>query len=295
MLRKLLADFGMDCSPSQNGSWINLQCPFCGDKSQHLGYNLVEGFWSCFRCGAHREYETIAALLNQNITESRRTCDKYRIEKSGPICFGALERATGHPRGCTGVKLPYGTGKMTKRHREYLHGRHFDPDKLEAEWGLVGTGPIGPFSHRIIIPIEQDEKLVCYTSRDFTERAKAKYKTCPDTEASIPIKSCLYGLDRCESNSVVITEGPTKVWRLQKNTVCTFGATTSTTQIQKLSRFKKVYILFDEDDAGEKGADILAHALVILGVQTEIINIGIKDCAELSQKDADDLIRELSE
>jgi DNA primase len=182
---------------------------------------------------------------------------------------------------------------MSDRHRNYLKTRNFDPNQLEQDWGLLGTGPVGPFAHRIIIPIIQSGKLVCYQGRDITGKSPMRYKSCPDDKAILPIKSCLYGLDQVTGDSVVVTEGPTKVWRLGAGSVCTFGATVTDNQVGILKQFKRVFLLFDEDEAGEEGANGLAHRLVVLGTNCMVVSAGIKDAAELSNEDAKELMNSL--
>jgi DNA primase len=179
---------------------------------------------------------------------------------------------------------------MTDRHREYLKTRRFDPDRLERDWGLLGTGNLGPFAHRIIIPIVQGGKLVCFQGRDISGKAASKYKSCPDDKAVLPIKSCLYGLDKVRGDSVVVTEGPTKVWRLGSGSVCTFGATVTSQQVKTLTRFRRVFILFDEDEAGADGADKLSRQLAVLGSHCCIVTAGVKDVAELSDREAAELM-----
>ncbi len=274
----------------ENGEWISICCPFCGDHKFHLGYSRERGNWNCFKCGTHRTYETVAALLNISIHQAADVCKQYGTPTRTRIpTDDALQANVGR---VSAVKLPYGTGPMASRHRDYLQSRGFDPERLETEWGLLGTGPVGSFSHRIIIPIEQGGKLVCFQGRDITGKSNKRYKSCPDTLAVIPIKNCVYNIDLATQNSVVITEGVTKVWRLRKNAVATFGANVTDQQMLLLKQFRRTFILFDEDEAGEKGAHILAQRLSVLGVHPEIVTTGIKDTAELSDADATQLMGE---
>jgi DNA primase len=168
---------------------------------------------------------------------------------------------------------------------------------LEAEWGLLGTGPLGEHKFRIVIPVEQGGRQVCYQTRDVTGRAKAKYLSCHDADAVVPLKSCLYGLDKCAGNNwVVITEGPTKVWRLGTGAVATFGATVSDEQVAALTRFERRVIIFDHDEAGMDGAARLANQLAVFGGQTEALWIqGVRDVAEVNDGDALRLMRHVAE
>jgi hypothetical protein len=245
----------------EDGEWISICCPFCHDRKFHLGYSREQGNWTCFRCGPHRSYETVAALLNISIHQAADVCKRYetptrtRTPTDDPLQANVGRVST--------VKLPYGTGPMQDRHRDYLRSRGFDPERLEAEWGLLGTGPVGSFSHRIIIPIEQGGELVCFQGRDITGKSNKRYKSCPDTLATVDIKNCVYGIDKVKGDTVCITEGAAKVWRLGPGSVATFGAVVTDTQLLLLKRFRRRCIIFDGDDTGREKAAELAARLVM--------------------------------
>lgn len=289
-LIQLLDDHHIEYRGSDS-KWISLACPFCykGDGKFGLGWSGTA--FNCFKCGRLGQFEVIAALLDQTLARAAKTLSKYRGHtKTIPRHLDGVGRnLTTVPT----VILPYGTAKMTARHQNYLKTRNFDPNQLEQDWGLLGTGPVGPFAYRIIIPILYKERLVCYQSRDITNKSKMRYKTCPDTEAIQPVKDCLYGIDKVPGDSIVVTEGVTKVWRLGPGSVATFGALTSDAQVKLLISFKKIFILFDEDRAGQDGAAELAWKISVFGLLPIIITVGIKDVAELSNADARGLMKDL--
>lgn len=295
-LARLLDDHGIERRDGTTGEWINIACPFCyrGDGKFGMGWNGA-GF-SCFRCGKQRRGDVVAALLRISVPDALKTLDRYRGDITpGP---GVLTRSRGvcHAKtGGLGVQLPWGSGPMGERHREYLRNRRFDPERLEREWGLLGTGPgRGPFALRIILPVVQGGRTVCYQGRDITGRASAKYKSCPDTVATVPIKDCLYGLDRVQGDTVVITEGAAKVWRLGPPAVATFGATVADTQLLLLNRFRRQIVLFDGDDAGRNNGERLVARLALFrdGVSFYRLPDGVGP-DDLSDADAAALMREL--
>ena len=251
----------------------------------HLGWNGMA--FSCFRCGRHGRIEVLSALLDLTLSKTAQTLLKYEGHIKSPSSrLNAVERDLSR---VLAVKLPYGTTLMTDRHRDYLQTRNFDPHRLILEWGLLGTGPLGEFKHRIIIPIiDGDGQTVCYQGRDISDRASAKYKSCLDKDAVVPIKSCLYGLNKCQGQDwVVITEGPTKVWRLGPGSVATFGVVVTDNQLQTLKQFKRRTIIFDHDEAGMRGADELAGRLSVFGGETQSLSIfGVTDVADISEDDA---------
>jgi len=289
-LLQLLNDHNVEYREGSRG-WIQLPCPFCykGDGVFGLGFN--NGF-TCFKCGKLRVWETIAALLDIGLSDAANICRKYEGDTKTTIhTLNAVQREI---TAVSTVKLPYSTAPMTKRHHNYLEQRNFDPDYLEAQWNLLGTGVVGEFKHRIIAPIYQDKELVCYQGRDITNKASAKYKSCHDEDAVIPIKSCLYGIDKCKDDWIIITEGVTKVWRLRTNATCTFGTAVTDAQLLRLSKFQRRYIFFDADEAGREGADNLAGRLSVLSGRTEICLVpGIDDVADIPQEDVNEIVKDI--
>ncbi len=290
----LCADHGIDYR--ENGNFVNMPCPFCykNDGVFGLGYSTTTGGFYCFKCGKLNRWETVAALLSISIHQAADVCKQYEAPtKARSAPDDALQANVG---GVSTVKLPYGTVPMTDRHKDYLRARNFDPERLEAEWGLLGTGPIGSFSHRIIIPIEQGGKLVCFQGRDITGKSNKRYKSCPDTLAAIAIKNCVYGIDRVKGDTIVIVEGAAKVWRLGTPAVCTFGAVVTDAQLLVLKRFRRRCIVFDGDDTGREAAAKLAQRLVVLGGSVFCYDLpdGVGP-DDLSNEDARGLMKDITQ
>ncbi|MFA5377436.1 MAG: hypothetical protein WC455_16915 [Dehalococcoidia bacterium] len=300
-LEWLLTDAGIqaDLLPSTNGMWQNLPCPFCGGSKRHLGCPTNGGNFFCFRCGSHPEGEAVAALLGVSLTEARRLCREHRASEGHRKDLSAGPRAARVPRISTlETRLPYGTGPMADRHRTYLRSRNFNPDQLKRDWGLLGTGNLGPFAHRIIIPIVSHitNTLCCYQGRDITNKSSMRYKSCPDALAAVPIKNCVYGIDKVEGDLVVVTEGAAKVWRLGTPAVCTFGATVTDAQVLLLRRFRRRVVLFDGDDTGRAQAQMLAARLSLFPGVTEVVELpGPGGPDDLTDLEARELMAELAE
>jgi len=285
-LMSLLNDHGVEYTEGNNG-WINLHCPFCYKGDGVFGLGWSGKIFNCFCCGRLSRIEVLSALLGLTPSKTAQTLSKYegRI-KTRLSPFNAVERDLTR---VLKLQLPYKTAQMTEKHKKYLKSRNFDPDQLESEWGLLGTGPLGEYKHRIIIPIiDRDDRTVCYQGRDISGKAPAKYKSCPDENAVVPIKSSLYGLNKCKDQDwIVITEGPTKVWRLGPGSVATFGATVTDDQLRILKSFKRRTIIFDHDEAGMRGEEDLAARLSIFGGETQSLSLfGVTDVASISDEDA---------
>jgi len=291
-LARLFDSYNVDYTTTDRG-WLQLTCPFCHDTAQHLGWSGK--VFSCYHCGRLDRTDTLAAVLGLSPAQVAHTLRNLRGSTSAPL--PRFDDAQRKPARSAPVILPYGAKPLNARHQHYLRQRGFDPAALARDWGLLGTWALGPCPYRIIIPVVQGGRLACWQARDITDKSEKKYLSCPDAEATTPVKSCLYGLDQAvgghAGRSVVVVEGPTKVWRLGVGAVATFGAMVTDEQVRLLRVFGHVYILLDEDEAGQAGAAALAARVAVLGHPVEVITTGHKDVGDLTPAEAAALMQEL--
>lgn len=276
--------------------WVQIKCPFCtGHEGWHLGYCINEsdsfaGKYVCYRCGSHSVVEVIRELIS--CTWNRATSIK-RQYTSALIRSYVLDEQIDNKNKY--IKLPIGTKEMTEVHISYLERRKFDPDKLKSLWNLKGTGPIGSYSHRIILPIYYQGVLVSYQGRDITGLCDDydKYKACSKRNEIIHHKETLYGLDDAKKESVLVVEGAADVWRMGKGCVATFGIKFTMSQALLLSQFDKVYILFDKEEQAQKQAHKL-EALLNMNTEAYVLEYDESDDpGSMKQEDADYLMRYL--
>lgn len=295
---KLYTDFHI---PFQSGGgrgvakgWVGISCPFCtGNPGYHLGYCIditsrYAGAYTCWRCGGKSAVQVIARLTNSTNSESYKIIKRYSTSQT--IKDSAKRVKIKKSSKCS---LPPGSTSMNSRQRDYLRKRKFKVKELISIWDLKGTGPVGPYKNRIIIPIYFKNELVSYQGRDITNRSKTRYKACPKELEVRDHKHCLYGYDKTDKNKVIVVEGVTDVWRLGPGAVATFGVKYTTEQLYLLSKFKEVFVLFDSDEAGTTQSELLVKQLSNLGVYCEIISLKEGDPGELSQKDADLLMSDI--
>jgi len=89
-----------------------------------------------------------------------------------------------------------------------------------------------------------------------------RYRHQPKEEAYIGIKDCLYtGLSKRNLPSIILVEGIFDMWRMGEGSACVFGTKVTPAQKLALSRYSRIKILFDGDDAGRKGAEKVADDL----------------------------------
>lgn len=283
-------DFHVPYSDSESKhsrkGWIQVACPFCQDGEDHLGFNILQGYFNCWRCGWHGFHDTLSKLAPGYNREN-----VMRYMGGATIPRSTWNRDKPHADVC---KLPPGSRPLCKVHKEYLTKRGFwNIEQIENTWGLRGTLGVGGYPMRIVIPILFNHDLVSYTGRDVTDRAKIRYLSCPLEKEVVHHKHIVYGYDlaRREGNRVLIVEGPTSAWRIGPGTCATFGASVTNSQINLLRQFEKRYILMDNDKAGQESAAKLAACLSIFNGQTYILGLHgrLKDPAELSMKQVNEL------
>lgn len=271
--------------------WVNIKCPHCNSSKYLLGYNLHHGYFNCWQCGFHSEYDTLTKLLSLPSNQIKSIMQEHKgIIK--PDSFRTEKKKADK------CELPYGTlDYFPTPHDKYLRNRGFSKENLEALWGIRATGYKGSYAHRIIIPIEYNGELVSYQGRDVTGESKLRYKACPSAEEVLDHQSIVYGLDQAKQISkdkCLLVEGVFDAWRMGYGAVSCFGITYTDSQIYLLAKnFKKVYIMFDNEFNAQIQANKLGMELAFRGIGFEKVPCSAKDPAELKQYEADKIMKEL--
>jgi DNA primase len=305
-IEKLYQDHGIDYVDGNTGGrhsrpgWVNTECPFpfcTGNPGNHLGYNVEEDYFYCWRCGGHSHLEVVSELLQIPRQKARTLMGQYGGGKVVP------RRSTNKKINIQSLKHPSNLNELQNNHRKYLHERGFDAGRLEREWGLKGTGPISTLkygekkinlSHRIYIPIEQEGVVVSWQTRDVTGKKKdLKYITCPMELETVHHKHLLFGKPEKWHKTGILTEGVFDVFRLGPAACCGFGVKITAKQLRILAKdFDRVAVLFDPDAAGQREGKGLISELDFRGVEAFHVPLET-DPGEMKQDDADHLVRQL--
>jgi len=273
--------------------WVNVECPFCtGNPGYHLGTPIAGGVFHCYRCGNKYPSQAISKLLNVSEFEAKKLLIEYIgtsvVHKEVPEAKVNLKP----------FKYPTNTEELKKKHRLYLEGRNFDPDKLCRQWGLKGTGPFGEldnidYAYRIIIPIEWDQKIVSFQGRDIKGKSKLRYLACPKKREIIEHQTILYGKQKEWIDTGICVEGVTDVWRFGPKSFATFGIDYTKAQFNLIAKiFKRVIIIFDDDPQAIVQANKLRLELQIRGIETVVETI-TGDPANMKQDDANHLVKSI--
>ncbi len=280
------------CQPG----WVQSRCPFCtGNPGYHLGFNLADNYYNCWRCGFKPITQVIQAYLNCHFIKAKELATKY-----GNRFVTRLEKR--ERKWASRLKFPPATMDLRRRHILYLRERGFPAAQIIREWGLKATGASGPYRLRIIAPITFNDRLVSYQGRDITGKAKLKYKACAMNDEVIHHKKILYGLDQASGDSCLLVEGITDVWKLGPGTIAGFGIKMKYAQLRTIAeKYRRVFLMFDEggDDLeeeiqAEQEIEKIGNELSLMGVDVEqVTDIGASDPGELDFDKARELKRKL--
>lgn len=285
-LQRLFDDYSVHYDFSGKG-WINVQCPHCNDNGTHGGLNPHFEVFNCWKCGSHNFEYSLLLILGIPKYSLSDVLSHYKTRRVQPV-----DLPTEAPR-IAQVALP---GESLKKiHRRYLRGRGFNPREIEDKYKLLGTGPIGKYRYRIIIPIFYHGKVVSFQGRSIIEEAKVRYLTAEDSESVIPAKETLFNIDSCIYSEAVICEGPFDVIRLGDGVVGVLGIQMTKQQQELLyTRFKKVTFLFDPEYEAQKRAEKYGSNLASLGMDVEIADLELDhDPGDLTEEEVQYVRKEL--
>jgi len=271
-----------------SSGWVGVNCPFCEDQLNHLGINLSSKLFSCWKCGAKGSVvKYIQRVENCSWAEAYNILRKY-IDRFYSFTTPPKEIRTTEIH--TYIKK-FGS-ELPDAHRNYLIKRNFDPDYIAKKYNLLAAHMVGDFRYRIIAPIYMNFELVSFVGRDITGQGDPRYKNCPDSISTIPVKSCLYNIDSSRKNSVIVVEGITDVWRMGDDTVGLFGVQYTIHQIRLLSKFQRVFVMLDSEalDVANK----LASDLSSVVKEVEVLQLSEGDPAELPPTEVAKLKYELN-
>ena len=219
--------------PNCAGGNCVVHCPFCGDDdpSEHLGINLKNWRWGCWRRQSHRgirPHRLIMALLGcsyevadsyvtggRELSEFDRLAESFKTsQKTGSTVAGALE----FPEGFRPLK-PTGRGRL---YVAYMLRRGFhveDIQRLRKVYGLRYCDR-GYWRGRIVFPIYMEGCLVTWTARTIYKSEDLRYLSLSEKPkegsrqgppALVNIKNTVWNYDELMSEKwpvIAVVEGP---------------------------------------------------------------------------------------
>jgi hypothetical protein len=294
---KLFEDYNVPNFSDKNGEWINIDCPYCDEEKGHynLGFNCGGNYYHCWK--SIHSYP-LTKVLSDVLSISQSEVKSILSEYEGGATIVKKEKFSKVKY----LELP--TDTFTSVERKYLKSRNFDPKYLYKKYNIVGGGIDGPWKFRIIIPVYYQGKLMSWTGRSILSKKKLKelgiprYKNLSIEKSVKNIKELFFNIDNCKSDTVVLTEGAFDVLRFDGNAICSMGTELTEGQINLLAnRFRKIFILFDNEPEAQEKARKFGLQLSSIGVDVEIVNayedFGKNDMGECSKKEIEMIKNEL--
>lgn len=280
---------------------VNIQCPFCDDKSAHGGFSIEKGNYQCWRCPGGHPVRAVAMVARIPMDTARELIRKYS--------HGVSQKFLAEKSAGSKVKSIIIPGKpIGEPHRKYLTGRGFDPGELEFYHGIKGTTDIGywngiDFRYRVIIPVYDVWGNLCtFQGRDYTGLQELRYKCCPVDMAVTHHKHLLYGAELARNRSrIVVVEGVFDQWRMGPGSVATFGTSLTREQVNLLTNWEEVLFLFDPEPEAQAHAKEYAEDIAACGCSVEVCaaefgldkNGNPRDPGDLTPDEARGIMKEL--
>jgi DNA primase len=269
--------------------WIGLQCPFCGDTSNHLGIRLSDYSCRCWKCGKKSLVNVLMEILEIKYQDAKKTIGQLESpsESTTLQSVGKPKRMPGFEK-CEKPGLPIpeeATDAFPRIHLDYLRGRGFNPFKLISKYQLKAVYTIGPYKFRVIIPIIYQNRPVTFVARDVTGESKLKYINASEKNFLNP-KDYIYNIDTIPiGGDAVCVEGPMDVWKLGDGAISFLGINHSEKQLFYLleKKIRNLHIFFDNDTAGKNAATKLAKVAAPFVRSINVVQIThLKDPGELT-------------
>lgn len=279
LCRSLLAEFGVSSvTATDKGELIHSCClPYGlhanGDKNPSASLNYKNLIYNCYACGGGGLLWFIAECRGTGSAEARR--------------WLANETGTGPDEQPLSTLLDFIDAAYAKAKPEAKPIPHYDERVLEPWLAIhpymtevrhipvetlmrfrVGYGelrmnlgtnevPTWISSPRIVIPHFWRDSLVGWQSRRLVEDGTPRYKST----AEFPKDLTLYNYTH--SDHAIVVESPMSTLRHADRhpVVATFGAEVTDKQIKYLSRYDRVILWFDNDEAGWKATEKVGAAL----------------------------------
>src|ERR1019366_5803935 len=206
---------------------IAVHCPMCGnaDGGHHMGINLSNGYWGCWRNTQHRGKSPIRLLMTLLKVSFAQACDIAGLdaETVDPEGWDSIKNnlfehddQVDKSARVTQLRMPdefreITSAVRTTRFFNYLERRGFPLSTISELCRLyrLRAAVIGDFKDRVIMPYYMDAKLLTWTGRAVGE-TKMRYLDLAIDKSIAPAKQMLYNFNatRRPDKVLLVVEGP---------------------------------------------------------------------------------------
>lgn len=222
-----------------------IRCPICGDSKthNHLHINSEKGVYHCF-------YKGCSGKLKKLLKEYAGGADLEPRQ-------GVVEKKQYPEVDFSTFYTIAGTeGPNDRLAFAYLRNRGLT--KKDIDFYNILYAPNGRYFGRVIVPIYEEGKIVCFSARSFLPFVNPKYMFPHSGETLLTTSEAVFGYDKfakvdAYSFDLFITEGVfdaiAVAKRLQQPSVSILSKFASDGQIAKLLRLKVVrfFVMLDSD------------------------------------------------
>lgn len=211
-------------------------CPSCGEKDFAL--SLEDGAFNCVhegKCGVHGSWYDFQRLYGDS--PQILPSDRFIVNKK-PKVYKAPERKV---------------SRLSDRAVNFLRTRGFKDD-------VYSKFDLASYNDALVFVYRKDGEVTSYKFRGLTEKKFWREKDTAPT---------LYNMDKCGNNDTLyIVEGELDVIAIKHydiNAVSVPSGSSDTSWIEYnwewLEQFKKIYMIYDNDSAGQEHVDKIAMRL----------------------------------
>jgi DNA primase len=277
--------------------WIGIQCPFCDDHSTHLGISLESRGINCWRCTAKGSVLKLVMKLEHCSMEKAVALmlNFAHIDSSVDVrSLGLLSLPKRAELSNVADLYKEAQDKLLPIHQQFLESRNLDAEYIFKKYKLKSVDHKGKYKFRLIIPFYENRQVVTFTTRDVTNRTNDRYIHCPEALSIIPPKQTLYNVENAKDTALVV-EGPTDVWRIGDGAVATSGDKWTLKQALMLTKFHRVFILFDPEPVAQENAEALACKIAysMKGKEVQVLSLDSGDPGSMAEDDVRSLRREI--
>lgn len=273
--------------------WVNIQCIWCSDESNHLGINLDSKGLNCWICSAKGTVLKLIMKIDKcSLKAAESVVNEFSDIQTIQTSINKRSQEYEHlTQRKTTIKLPsIAENRLLSLHKKFLEKRGFEPEYIFNKYNLLCNGPIGDYRLRLIVPFYLRKKLMTFSSIDVTGKAKIKYYNYGG--GLLSPKAMLYNLDSC-SESVIVVEGIIDAWKIGDGACATMGIMWTISQLYFLSSFRRVFILFDTENAAQESAERLCSDLSCIVPHVERLELDIGDPGDMNESDIKHLRKEV--
>lgn len=217
-------------------------CPICGDTKKHFYISKIDGKWHCKKCDAGGTLYQLKKQLGDIEEVIHPAAGRRQWKKPDPETILSCNR-----------DLLADTDTL-----DYLDGRRITQESVKK--------------FKLGVKTKDGEKWLVIPHSYQQEWANVKYRSLPPAERKFErefgCRSVLWNHGAIDRNpTIIITEGELDALTLHQNGFENVVGTTVGAQsfdpewVIALEKTKQIFICFDSDDAGQKGAVAVAKRL----------------------------------